>query len=632
MLKSIRVFCGGYFCLILSEFVRCRGRTLNLLPVIAIAAAGECPQPDLSGDCQVDMDDLVMFAEYWLDPAGSLADFTGNDGVNTSDFAMLAENWLVEEYPVIINEIHYNPDLAQELVEFVELHNISDIAVDISGWQFTNGITYTFPAGTTIAAGGYLVVAEDPTPAYVDVTITGKYGTSLSLVKGPFTGNLSNEGETITLSDALGNTVDKVEYQLGFPWPTVGDAITTLGTGASIQLVNPAFDNDLGGNWRSAYPTPGAANAGIYAATIAACIRQVEHAPKQPKANEVVTVTAKVTDTDGVNSVTLKYQLVDPGNYIPITLPLSGTPPTQANPAYENAANWTSVAMHDDGLNGDIEADDGIYTVQLSAAVQTHRRLVRYRITAADAGARSITVPYADDPQPNFAYFVYNGLPSWTGSGVTYTPEVLGSLPVYHLIARNTDVENSFWNPSWNDGQYHFVGTMIYDGQVYDHIYYHIRGIASTYMWGKNKCRFNFNNGHKFQARDDYGRKYDNAWDNLVLGTGTCPWWQYPHPGSRSDWDKGTGGMMLNEPLGYRLYNLAGVPSPNTSFFHFRVIDGTAESGATQYDGDFWGMYFAIENPDGRFLEEHNLADGNVYKMEVGSADQRNQGPTQVNE
>jgi hypothetical protein len=628
--KNKWFFGVGIFVVFCLSWCGVEAGTLSVLPVIAVAGTGACPQPDLSGDCQVDIDDLVLFADYWLDPVGSAGDFIGNDGVNIADFAVLADNWLDDDYPVIITEIHYNPDLAQELVEFVELHNISVNAVDISGWQFTNGITYTFPAGTTIAAGGYLVVAEDPTPAYVDVTITGKYGTSASLVKGPFTGNLSNEGETITLSDALGKTVDKVEYQLGFPWPMVGDAVpeTSLGSGHSIQLVNPAFDNDLGGNWRSAYPTPGAANTAVYADNLPPCIRQVEHSPEQPKANEVVTITAKVTDTNGVASVTLKYQINDPGNYIPITLPLSGNPPTQTNPDYENAANWISVAMHDDGLNGDVEAGDEMYTVQISAAVQTHRRLVRYRIMAEDAVAGNITVPYADDPQPNFAYFVYNGLPSWIGSGVTYTPEVLGSLPVYHLIARNTDVENNFWNQSWNDGLYHFVGTMIYDGQVYDHIYYHIRGIASTYRWGKNKCRFNFNRGHKFQARDDYGRKYDKKWDNIVLGTGTCPWWQYPHPGGT--WDVGTGGMMLNEPLGYRLYNLAGVPSPNTSFFHFRVIDGTAESGVTQYEGDFWGMYFAIENPDGRFLEEHNLADGNVYKMEVGSADQRNQGPTQV--
>ena len=44
--------------------------------------------------------------------------------------------------------------------------------------------------------------------------------------------------------------------------------------------------------------------------------RQVSHTPKQPKTNEPVIVSAKVTDPDRVARVTLLYQIVDPGNYI----------------------------------------------------------------------------------------------------------------------------------------------------------------------------------------------------------------------------------------------------------------------------------------------------------------------------
>jgi len=584
----------------------------------------------------VNLSDLLIFSGQWLNSVGCVgyyedccANLDGIDGVNLADFSLFAETWgHAESFPVVINEIHYNPDLSEELVEFVELCNLSSKSIDLSGWELTGGIRYIFPSGTRIDAGGYLVIAEDPTPAYVDVTIPGKYGTPTGLVLGPFAGKLSNNGETVTLTDAWGRIVDKVDYKLGFPWPMVGDAVSEPGTGASIQLVNPTFDNDLGGNWRSAYPTPGAANVGVYMANNPPCIRQVKHHPKQPRANDVVTITAKVTDPDGVSAVILRYQVIEPGSYIPITLPnLSTTVPTVPNPEYENPVNWTAVPMSDNGLNGDVSAGDRVYTVCVPAEIQTHRCLIRYRITAIDNGGRSVTVPYADDSQPNFAYFVYNGVPSWTGDGVTYSSEVLTSLPVYHLIARNSDVENCFWNSSWDDGEYHFAGTLVYDGEVYDHIYYHIRGQYSTFRWGKNKCRFRFNRGHYFQAKDDYGNKYENKWKYLILGTGTCPWWQWPHPGS---WDQGTGGMVLNEPLSYRLYNLAGVPAPYTHFFHFRVIDAVSETGPTQYDGDFWGLFFAVEEPDGRFLDEHGLADGNVYKMEVGTPDQKNQGPTQV--
>ena len=73
--------------------------------------------------------------------------------------------------------------------------------------------------------------------------------------------------------------------------------------------------------------------------------------------------------------------------------------------------------MHDDGLEGDEQAGDDTYTAVVPAELQMHRRLVRYRITATDTLGSSLTGPYEDDPQPNFAYYVYDGVPAWTGLG-----------------------------------------------------------------------------------------------------------------------------------------------------------------------------------------------------------------------
>jgi hypothetical protein len=36
---------------------------------------------------------------------------------------------------VVINEIHYDPDIKTEPVEFIELHNPSPTTVDLSGWD-----------------------------------------------------------------------------------------------------------------------------------------------------------------------------------------------------------------------------------------------------------------------------------------------------------------------------------------------------------------------------------------------------------------------------------------------------------------------------------------------------------------
>ena len=122
--------------------------------------------------------------------------------------------------------------------------------------------------------------------------------------------------------------------------------------------------------------------------------------------------------------------------------------------------------------------------------VQQHRRLIRYRINFEDANGSSDTAPYADDEQPNFAYFTYNGVPSWTGSftpsttNETFPSTLMDDLPIYHLLARAGDVTSSQYGGA--DGV-HQKGTLIYDGKVYDHIDYENRGEASTYVSGKNK-------------------------------------------------------------------------------------------------------------------------------------------------
>ena len=54
----------------------------------------------------------------------------------------------------------YNPISLDDNDEYVELHNHGDEAVDLSNWQFNDGITFIFPYPTTLPAGGYIVVAR----------------------------------------------------------------------------------------------------------------------------------------------------------------------------------------------------------------------------------------------------------------------------------------------------------------------------------------------------------------------------------------------------------------------------------------------------------------------------------------
>jgi hypothetical protein len=444
----------------------------------------------------------------------------------------------------------------------------------------------------------YVVVGQDP------VAVSVKFGVPCL---GPFAGTFRNAGETVRLRDAAGIERDEVSYGLGFPWPTIGETPET-----SMQLLNPALHNDLGGSWRSGGPSPGAAN-GVLAATndVPPLVRQVDHEPREPVSTNGVLITAKVTDADGVSSVVLQYQLVDPGSYIRVS-----------DASYQTA--WTDVAMNDSGLDGDAAAGDNIYSVTMSAAIHVHRRLVRYRITVEDSVANSLRVPYADDEQPNFAYFVYDGVPAWSGAkepGVTAVTNVSADvmadqLPVYHLIANGTDVVNSQYNSGYNGTR--MWGTLVYDGRVYDHIQFYNRGEYSTYWSGKNKWRFKFNRGRDFRARDIYGKRYKRDWKTLNFNACASPWIPV---------NRGMAGM--DEAVPHRLFQLAGVPSSNTHWTHLRIVDASEEAPADQYEGDLWGLYLAIEHLDGRFLGERDLPDGNTYKIQGGAGNKKNQGPTQ---
>jgi len=219
-------------------------------------------------------------------------------------------------------------------------------------------------------------------------------------------------------------------------------------------------------------------------------------------------------------------------------------------------------------LQGDLIAGDSVYSVDLSASLQTHRRLVRYRITVTDRLGLSVRVPYADDPEPNFAYLVYNGVPAWQGAvqpgaggsnGVVFTASsnAMSRLPVVQLIAKSNAVYYATgWKMSgplggysnrYAGSLYFFTGALVYDGKVYDHIRYRARGMGWRYSMVKNMWKVDMNRGHDLEARDDWGEKFKVPWRKLNLGA--CI--------QQGDHDhRGEQGMF--ESVGSRLFQLAG--------------------------------------------------------------------------
>ena len=250
-----------------------------------------------------------------------------------------------------------------------------------------------------------------------------------------------------------------------------------------------------------------------------------------------------------------------------------------------------------------------------------HRRLLRYRVEFQGTNNTTVSVPYADDLQRNFAWFCYGTMPGWNGLSstdnsqvLTFPSKTMGSMPAVHLLATAADVENSQFNGRFNE-QF-LPGTVVFDGKVYDHIRFRNRGETTTYMTGKNKWRFNFNRGHELVPPIDYAHNLEKPWRRLNLNPGTIPY----NPPFR-------GNASLHERIGLRVHQLVGLPASDTCYLQLRVIDHATESGPSQYDGDVWGLYMGFEAIDRRYLHNHGLPDGELHKLSQSGTVQKRTAP-----
>ena len=140
-----------------------------------------------------------------------------------------AANVIEHTDDVVINEIQYHhaprsvdgEPVTAEPEEWIELTNRGAADVDLGGWQLVDAVTYRFPSGTILPAGGYLVVGGDE-----------------------FSGNLDNAGDRVVLRDARGNPADQVRYFDGGRWPEAAD-----GGGSTLELRDPRADNAVAESW-----------------------------------------------------------------------------------------------------------------------------------------------------------------------------------------------------------------------------------------------------------------------------------------------------------------------------------------------------------------------------------------------
>ncbi len=479
------------------------------------------------------------------------------------------------------------------------------LATSISGMR--NSYTCLFLRGSFTVAPGEMPsqlllnsTSDDGVVIWINGVEVARHRFAGEPAVGLFGSNQGDEGSTDTAT-VLNPGTFLVEGENTVAVQLFNATLGSSDLGFDLEILRP------GSEGAAPTPTPGAVNAAS-APNAAPNIRKVEHSPEAPTSADPVLITAKVTDPQGVASVSLEYQLVAPGAYVPAKLPLpivsnniDVSQPRPDNPGYE--AGWVAVPMRDDGTGGDALAGDDFYSAALPAAA--HRSLVRYRITVEDGLGLAARAPYADDPSLNFAYFVYDGVPDYNG----HPAATLNTLPVYHLITRGEDYAECYaydGSDQINQGTearflYNWNGTIVYDGVVYDNITYRLRGANGRYHGrGKRSMRFRFHDGYYFQARDQAGEKRSQKWRTLTTGKGFD--------------NRSTLTFGLNEAVSMHLFNKAGVPGPDTQWIHWRVIDDQAEA-PDRWRGDFQGLYFVLETYDVRFLEAHGLAKGNLYKL-----------------
>ena len=124
-----------------------------------------------------------------------------------------------------ISEFLYHPN-GDPNEEFVELTNVGPTLLNLNKVSFSDGIDFTFP-DTTLQPGQFLLLVQNR-----DI-FENRYGTGLPIA-GQFEGALSNAGEKLRLSDALGNPIQAVDFKDS--WYEITD-----GDGFSLTAVDPAY-------------------------------------------------------------------------------------------------------------------------------------------------------------------------------------------------------------------------------------------------------------------------------------------------------------------------------------------------------------------------------------------------------
>ncbi|MBA7542678.1 hypothetical protein ES705_35002 [subsurface metagenome] len=171
------------------------------------------------------------------------------------NFTAIFEEAGIDDISIVINEINYNSSPSMDTEDWIELVNNGQTTVDLKDWLISDtgpDAGFYFPQGT-MAPGEYLVICRD-----LEAFRTIYSNIQNAIGDLPF--GLSSNGDIIRLYDDQGNVIDAVDYFIYAPWPENAN-----GTGSTIELIDPSYDNTRGENWQAITigGTPGHPNTGV---------------------------------------------------------------------------------------------------------------------------------------------------------------------------------------------------------------------------------------------------------------------------------------------------------------------------------------------------------------------------------
>ena len=350
-----------------------------------------------------------------------------------------------------ITELQYNP-IAQagattapfndsENYEFIEMRNIGTQSIDLTGVQFTIGVTFNFSSGDVrfLDPGQSVVVVSNL------LAFEKRYGSSIR-VAGAYTGNLSNGGETVTLNAASGAIIQSFTYDDGSPWPTTPDG---LGPSLTVANVNGNYNDPA--NWHPSIApegTPGY-NEGVDSNPAAPSNLQVSVTGYIASSTGPTPIANLISWTAAPNalSYTIQRKVGVGGTYAAIGT-ADGTAYSDSGLAPGNNYFYEIIANNAVG-SGPLSAELSVTTPSVPAAATG--------VQATTTTANSIALQWTDNANNEDGFQIYRS--SGTGaltlvasvaadtasapSVDTYTDTGLAPGVAYHYVIRTFNVSGS---------------------------------------------------------------------------------------------------------------------------------------------------------------------------------------------